>query len=168
MLKHRAPLFATICALLLISAFGQAQQDQRSAQSSNQRKEVTRIVDQRTPLALSDDEAAFIRREMRGLLESIREILDAAGTSDRQRIIAAARRAGMNGPEAEHIPQSLAPKLPLEFRKLGLATHRAFDQIALDVEKSGAAALVHRQLADLMNNCTACHATWRIVDDGRR
>jgi hypothetical protein len=129
---------------------------------------VTSAADQRTPIALSDDEINFIRREMRSLLDSVREIIDATAAKDPGRIVAAGRKAGMNGPEATHIPQTLAPKLPLEFKKLGLATHRGFDQIALDAEKLGATDLTYRQLADLMNNCTACRGTWRIVGEKHR
>jgi cytochrome c556 len=53
-------------------------------------------------------------------------------------------------------------------KRLGLATHRGFDQIALDVERSGSTDRVSKQLVEVMGNCLACHATWRLVsDDGR-
>ena len=126
------------------------------------------VADQRSPIALSEAEIAFVRREMRGLLESVRGILDASANGDRAGVVAAARRAGLNGPEAEHIPSSLAPKLPPEFRKLGLATHRAFDQIALDAERSGAIDSLSKALAEAMGNCIACHSTWRVVSEGQR
>ena len=168
MLSKRVVSSAGAAILLLVSAIAFAQRDRSATQPDQQPKEVTSVVDQRTPIVLSDDEINFIRREMRGLLESVREILDATSSNDPQRIVAAGRRAGMNGPEATHIPQTLAPKLPTEFKKLGLATHRAFDQIALDAEKIGATDRAYRQLADVMNNCTACHGTWRITGDLRR
>ncbi len=124
--------------------------------------------DQRQPIALSDDERAFILLEMRGLLDGIREILEASETGDRARLAAAARRSGVNGPEADHIPKSLAPKLPPEFKKLGLATHRGFDQIAHDAEQSGDSQLTRRRLVELMKNCSACHATWRLTTEAGR
>jgi len=80
----------------------------------------------------------------------------------------AALRIGINGPEITHIPRSLAAKLPPEFKKLGLETHRGFDQIALDAEQIGAADLTMKQLAGLMGNCLACHATWRLLDGSKR
>ncbi len=124
--------------------------------------------DQRSPIVLSDDERAIILREMRGLLDNIGEILEASDAGDRARLAAAARRSGVNGPEADHIPKSLAPKLPLEFKKLGLATHRAFDQIAHDAEQSGDSQLTRRQLVTLMKNCSSCHATWRLTGEPAR
>jgi hypothetical protein len=154
-------------ASLLVSVIGLAQ-ERPTGQPSEHRNGVAAIVDQRTAIMLSDDESAFVRREMRGLLESVRDILDASSAGDRARLAEAARRAGLNGPEAEHIPKSLAPKLPPEFKKLGLATHRGFDQIALDVEQSGATDRAPKQLVELMGNCLACHATWRLVGDGQR
>jgi hypothetical protein len=163
----RTILLSAGAGMAAVSIAALAQQPAPTAPSHHHR-EVTAVADPRTPVSLSDDEINFIRREMRGLLESVREILDATIANDPQRLAAAARRAGMNGPEAAHIPPRLAPKLPIEFRTLGLATHRGFDQIALDAEKFGATDLTYRQLADLMNNCTACHGTWRIVDEKRR
>lgn len=158
-------LLSAGAGMLAVSAAALAQQ---AAPGHHHQREVTSAADPRTPVSLSDDEIDFIRREMRGLLDSVREIVDATAANDPKRLAAAARKAGMNGPEATHIPPTLAPKLPLEFKKLGLATHRGFDQIALDAEKFGATELTYRQLAELMNNCTACHGTWRIVGDARR
>jgi hypothetical protein len=165
-MSTRGVLLSAGACILAVSAAALAQQ--AAPTPAHPPREVTSIADSRTPITLSDNEVNFIRREMRGLLDSVREIVDATAANDPGRIVAAGRKAGMNGPEATHIPPTLAPKLPPEFKKLGLATHRGFDQIALDAEKFGATDLTYRQLADLMNNCSACHATWRIVGEARR
>lgn len=117
----------------------------------------------RTLIELSEVEVAFIRREMRGLLESVQDILDAAAAEDRERLVAAARRAGMNGPEKDHIPVTLSLKLPMKFKKLGLGTHRAFDGIAAEAPERNLAAFVAKRLSETMTNCTACHATYGIT-----
>ncbi|HET7806401.1 MAG TPA: hypothetical protein VFL53_19350 [Pseudolabrys sp.] len=160
---RRTILLAGTATLLVAIIFYPGERNV-TAQTSNQ----AATTDLRSQIALTDSEIAFIRHEMRGLLESIRDILDAAQTGDHARIAAAARRSGMNGPEAAHIPKSLASKLPPEFKKLGLATHRGFDQIALDAEQIGAADLTVKELGHLMENCVACHATWRLVDESKR
>ena len=149
---------------LLVAIFSYLGDRNVGAQTSSQ----VETTDRRSEIALTDSESAFIRHEMRGLLESVRDILEAAQAGNHARLAAAARRSGMNGPEATHIPKSLAPKLPLEFKKLGLATHRGFDQIALDAEQIGAADLAVKQLVQLMGNCVACHATWRLVTESKR
>jgi cytochrome c556 len=38
----------------------------------------------------------------------------------------------------------------------------------MDAEKMGAADLTLKQLTELMGNCAACHATWRLADEGKR
>lgn len=118
--------------------------------------------DGRTLIELSAAEVAFIRKEMRGLLESVQDMLEAAADGDRERLVAAARRAGMNGPERDHIPVRLAVKLPMEFKKLGLRTHRAFDAIAAEAPERDLSAFVAKRLGETMTNCTACHATYGI------
>jgi hypothetical protein len=163
---YRALVPAVAGASLLVSA-GLAQERNLPAQANESGDAITANADQRTPIALSDHESAYIRREMRGLLETLREILDASTAGDRAHIVAAGRRAGTNDPETEHIPNSLASKLPPEFKKLGLATHRGFDQIALDADQFGAADLTSKQVVELMRNCVSCHAAWRLTGEGK-
>jgi hypothetical protein len=122
----------------------------------------TREPDGRTAISLTEEETAFVRKEMRGLLASVQEMLDAAAAGDRERLVSAARHAGMNGPEKDHIPLALAVKLPMEFKQLGLSTHRAFDAIAADAPAQDLAPFAARRLGETMNNCTACHSTFRL------
>ena len=124
--------------------------------------------DARMPVTLTDAERTFIRGEMRGFLGHVQEVLEASAAGDAARLAAAARQAGMNGPELDHIPKALAFKLPLEFKKLGLATHRAFDKIADEAEQRRSTDGVPKQLGELMKNCVACHGTWRIVAEDSR
>ena len=168
MRMQRIILSTATAALLLASIAGSAQERGSAAQAEHQHSNIAQFDDTRAAIALTEIERAFIKREMRGLLESVRDMLLASSTGDRAAIAAAGRRAGMNGPEKDHIPPSLAPKLPLEFKKLGLGTHRAFDQIALEVEKGGDTAAVPKRLGELMGNCIACHSTWRVVDEATR
>lgn len=160
--SRRIIWLAGAAAVLGASIVLSAQQGKLAAQTHGT------ASDQRTPIAVTDEERAFMLREMRGLLESIGEILDASEAGDRARVAVAGRRSGMNGPEAEHIPKSLGAKLPPEFKKLGLATHRAFDQIALDADQFGDSQVTRRQLVELTRNCSACHATWRLSREGER
>ena len=41
-------------------------------------------------------------------------------------------------------------KLPLEFKKLGMGTHKAFDQLALDAADLGDKGHTMQQLGELM------------------
>ncbi len=130
-------------------------------------KEIVTFTDERAPIVLNEAERAFLKREMRGFLAGVQEILEAAAAGDGRRVAGAARNVGMNGPEQDHIPKSLAPKLPLEFKKLGLATHRGFDEIAA-AASAGAADRISQQVGVVMRNCVACHGAWRIVVEGAK
>ena len=73
---------------------------------------------------------------------------------------------GLEGRAAD-MGNPLAPKLPLEFKKLGLATHRGFDEIAA-AASAGAADRISQQVGVVMRNCVACHGAWRIVVEGAK
>ncbi len=62
----------------------------------------------------------------------------------------------------EAVPSSIAGKLPLQFKQLGADTHRQFDTLALDAEQLGDPQHTLQQMGKLMNNCIACHATYRL------
>ncbi len=60
------------------------------------------------------------------------------------------------------VPTELQHALPAGFKKLGGKTHRAFDQLAMDMESMEDVSLSLKQLGELMNNCTSCHAAYQI------
>ncbi len=126
-------------------------------------------TDRRARLPLTVTERDLVLTEMRGLLTSSQTILEAALSNDLPRAAHAARAAGMG--EVEHIPPEikgpLIGKLPLEFKQLGFSVHRDFDQIALDAESLGDRDHTLRQLAQLMQKCVACHASYAIAADGK-
>jgi cytochrome c556 len=61
-------------------------------------------------------------------------------------------------------PGSLFRKIPVEMKRLGFATRGLFDEIAADAEKTKDPQRVITQLSAAMNNCIACHATFRFVE----
>lgn len=126
--------------------------------------------DQRIRLPLTAAERDIVLGEMRGLLTSSQAILAAALDGDLGRAAQAARAAGMG--EVEHIPAEirgpLIGKLPLEFKQLGFSVHRDFDQIALDAESLGDRDHTLKQLAQLMQKCVACHASYAIGTEGEK
>ena len=116
--------------------------------------------DGRQSLQVSAAERDFVLNEMRTFLASVQGITQGLTTDDMDSIVSAARRVGAAAQQG--VPGALMGKLPLEFKKLGLDTHRKFDQLALDAEQLGDHEYTLKQLSELMNNCVACHATYRI------
>ena len=119
--------------------------------------------DGRTAVLLAPGERDLVLTEMRAFLVAVQAIVDAGTKKDAAAIAKAARAVGMG--TAGGVPASLMGKLPLALKKLGLDTHRAFDQLALDVEQMGDTGQALVDLSQLMNNCIACHAAYRIEAD---
>lgn len=124
------------------------------------RGNVTQSADGRTAIILEGIERDLVLEEMRGFLVSVQAITQAVADDDMPAVAENAKAAGMAA--AGGVPLSLMSKLPLEFKTLGLATHEAFDEIAREAEDLGEGKVVLEKLSDLLNNCTACHATYRL------
>lgn len=125
--------------------------------------------DGRVRVLVSNAERDLILTEMRDLLTVSQGILDAALTDDMSRVATEARKLGMSG--VQKIPVDvrgpLIGKLPIEFKQLGLSIHEGMDTIALDAEALGDRDHTLRQLADLMNKCVTCHATYTVLPPGQ-
>ena len=119
--------------------------------------------DGRQAIQLTDSERNLVLTEMRTFLSSTQAITQALATENMEQAVKAARLVGAAAQQA--VPGSLVGKLPLEFKKLGFDTHQKFDQLALDAEQLGDPEYTLKQLAELMNNCVACHAIYRFEPD---
>ncbi len=69
------------------------------------------------------------------MLESVQAILQGVQQQDMTQVVEAARRVGAAAQQG--MPGTLMGKLPLEFKQLGLDTHRRFDQLAMNAEDLG-------------------------------
>lgn len=117
-------------------------------------------ADGRTAIVLAPGERALILAEMRAFVESIQQVTDGLAREDMETVVRAARKSGRAA--QQQVPAPLMGKLPLAFKQLGLDTHQQFDQLALDAEQLGDPAHSLQQLGRLMQNCVACHATYRL------
>ncbi len=117
--------------------------------------------DGRQALLLEESERDLVLKEMRDFLAAAQAILAASNRGDMAAVAEAASRVGMG--TARDVPVALMAKLPLEFKKLGFDTHGKFDALALDARQLGDSQHAREQLAELMGNCVACHAAYRIT-----
>lgn len=118
--------------------------------------------DGRQAVMLSKDERNALLGEMRAWLQSTQSILAAASEKDFDTVIKSAKSSGMSAEAG--VPGSLFRKLPLEMKTLGFDTRKKFDDIAAEAEKSKDSNRVIAKLTVAMNNCIACHATYRFVE----
>lgn len=117
-------------------------------------------ADGRQALLVNEAEKDLLLTEMRGFLVAVQQIGDGVSKEDLEQVAKSARQVGAAAQQA--VPTSLTAKLPLEFKKLGFDTHRKFDELALDAEQLGDPQHSLKQLTGLMNNCIACHATYKL------
>jgi len=116
--------------------------------------------DPRTAIVLTESERDLVLTEMRGFLSAVQSMNSALAADDMETVASSAKAMGQAA--AQGVPVSLMTKLPLQFKELGLATHKGFDQIAMDARDLGDAKQSLQQLGQLMNNCVACHATYQL------
>ncbi len=122
--------------------------------------ELTKSDDGRSAIVLTATERNLVLGEMRGFLEGIETITAGLAENDMKSIAEGAGKMGMAS--AGQVPVALMAKLPSEFRGLGMATHQAFDELALEAQDMGNGQVILTGLAELINNCTTCHAAYRI------
>lgn len=118
--------------------------------------------DGRQAVLLSKDERNALLLEMRVWLQSTQGILAAVSEKDFDAVVKSAKASGMSA-EAD-TPGSIFRKLPVEMKALGFDTRRKFDEIAADADKFKDSNSVVTKLSVAMNNCIACHATYRFVE----
>jgi hypothetical protein len=124
------------------------------------RGSVVPVSDGRTAILLDPVERDLVLAEMRAFLQATQGVLVAATKGDLAAAAAAAR--GVGAAAQRGVPASLVGKLPLGFKQLGFDTHGRFDQLALDAEGLGDADQTLTALGELMSNCVACHAAFRV------
>jgi len=117
--------------------------------------------DGRQAILLEGAERDLVLEEMRMFLTSVQAITRGVSEEDMSQVVKAARLVGAQAQAA--VPGSLMGKLPLAFKQLGFDTHKKFDLLALDAEELGDPKHVQQQLAELMNNCVACHSTYKLL-----
>ena len=117
-------------------------------------------TDNRLAIQLTPGEKDLVLAEMRAFLASVQQVIHGVSTKDMKLIAVSARTVGRAAQQG--VPGSLMGKLPLEFKQLGLDTHEKFDLLALDAEQLEDENHSLAQLGSLMQNCVACHATYRL------
>lgn len=115
--------------------------------------------DGRMAIVLNKSERNMMLSDMRKFLENVQIITVALGKNDMEAIVIAAENVGTRD---ENPPPTLIAKLPLEFKTMGFSTHEAFDELAKTAKNNGDIQTVAAGLGNILNNCTTCHAAYKI------
>jgi hypothetical protein len=144
--KIAAPALLATCLVLLVAC------------SSTHDGTLLR-ASQRTLNGLSAGERESIRAGMRLYLECIEGIIDGLSANRIGDVARYAKRAGTD--MIQGVSAADAVRLPPEFLLLALDTHMKFDAMAQEASQHGSKTAVLQQLGAVLDNCNACHATYR-------
>ena len=118
--------------------------------------------DGRISVILTKDERNLVLAEMRQFLISVQGVSQAITDKNMDKVATLAHQAGMAA-EAD-TPGALLQKLPLGMKKLGFGTRDKFDEIAATAKNDKDPMKARKQLDNLMLNCIACHAAYRLPE----
>jgi cytochrome c556 len=114
-------------------------------------------VDERERIVLPAPARNMVLAEMRMMLESVAGVVTALSEGDTAAAAQAARASGM----VMAVDAHLRELLPVAFVELGTATHQGFDALADKLEQGVDEQTALAELGALMQNCNACHVTYR-------
>ena len=116
--------------------------------------------DGREVIWLEPQQRGLVLAEMRTFVDSLQNITHALGTGDSDLFQKAALKVGLEAQQG--VPLDMMKALPLPFKKLGMDTHKKFDQLAANAEQGASNEQLLIELSQLMNNCVACHAAYQL------
>lgn len=117
--------------------------------------------DGRVAIVLAPAERDLMLREMRDFVAGLQGLADGLARDDAQAVAEAARRMGTA--RTHDVPAAMMGKLPLGFKSMALGVHRQFDTIAADAAVGGDSRHTLAQLSDVLRQCVACHAAYRVA-----
>lgn len=124
--------------------------------------------DDRMAIALTPAEYEYILGNMRQHLIDVQIVVGALAAGDSARASKAATNLGTEGfTHSQKRPPGLLEKLPKDFSQLIADFHRQFDVLAEGIASGESSTRSLQLLGTAMQNCVACHATYRIVTSDR-
>jgi cytochrome c556 len=119
--------------------------------------------DARQAIALTPKEFSWLLTEMRGHLDAIGAAQQAVSTGDMEAARQALLERGtarLKAPGRLSFPQ----KVNDGWRAMAGGMHRSFDAVAEGIANKESAAQIMGRTATLMQHCTGCHASFRLVE----
>ncbi len=118
-------------------------------------------ADGRRAIVLPPASRDRVLSEMRGMLASVEGVLTGLAEKDMKGVAQAARASGL-AVAVDMSPQLMAA-LPLEFKQLGMAVHKSFDELAAAAETGAPTSEILSRLGAQLSSCVACHASYRLA-----
>lgn len=115
--------------------------------------------DARARIDISAKEREEIRAGMRAYLESIQGIVEGLARHKMGNVAKSAAKGGER--MLADVSLQLVMKLPPDFVMISADTHRKLDELATVARETGTKLAVTDKLAEVLENCTSCHARYR-------
>lgn len=122
---------------------------------------VSLAKDGRSEIKMTTENREYVMAEMRGFLENIQKINEGIAKNDPTIIEKVGQESGSY--KVDGVTKGLVKSLPLGFKKMGFETHELFDVMAKMAKKKYDRQLTQGKLNQLLNNCVACHKTYKII-----
>ena len=122
----------------------------------------TKKVDSRVEIILTAPEKDLVLGEMRLLLEGLQGIISGLSKSDFKKVEVSARGNGMV--MAQDVNPALMLKLPVEFKSVGMGVHKAFDDLAENIDGKDV-KIILREIDSIMDSCVGCHLIYKLEID---
>lgn len=122
---------------------------------------VSLAKDGRSEIKMTTENREFVMAEMRLFLESIKMINEGLAENNPTKIVSINQQSGVC--KVDVVPQGLIKSLPVGFKTMGMQTHDYFDKIAKIAKENYSQKEIQKELNSLMNNCVACHRTYKIT-----
>lgn len=116
-------------------------------------------ADIRQIVRLTGAEKALVLDNMRQMLASVERVTDGLARGDKDAVARAASSSGMV--MMKSLPSATRKKFPPAFTQLSSASHKAFDQIASEIQTDQDPKPVLKLLSQGLQACVACHSAYR-------
>lgn len=117
--------------------------------------------DTRHPIELGAAARAEMLANMRRMLASVNGVIEGLARGRMKTVADAAASSGTS--MMRDLPASIRSQLPMPFTQMGMASHRAFDQIAAEARGGKRPRVIMTLLSQSLRGCSACHATYRFA-----
>jgi hypothetical protein len=142
------PVIIMLAACLVLGACG------------NRPDGTLRGPDERTAVRLSAADREYLRQGMQRYIASVQGIIEALPVNKHAAVSESAKKGGME--MLSGVSASVVVHLPPEFLMLSMDTHQKFDALSRSAAAGESKAAMLSQLGDILANCTACHAKYRL------
>lgn len=121
------------------------------------------INDSRALIYLTTIEKDWLMDQMRSQLISIKSIINAIGLDDRSKAAKLAMESGTIKTKLVSQPPEIKNKVTDEWRSYASSMYKSFDDISSGISDNDDIQTTLKKMAGLMDMCTACHQSYRVV-----